>query len=843
MKKSQRDTFIPTEDFEDLTLFANESFDTQDVDLFEFTSEESSPLTRLKSIILSLDWEINDEILQELADELVSLQAMWQGDKVAEVYLQGLAKIGNYIRTKGAYAHPNSIKLLLTFFYNFEKIISSPTITGDQITQLLKGDVRKFKILQFQITQSEQPGKELEQEIAVSSLPSEQPLAAAAEAPLTQQLKAAILSLDWEVTEDSLMQFNTTLAACHQQMTGNKPALVLLQGLQALGDYIAEEKANSHPDAFSLLHAFNEALEQVIQTGDQALDQSDIQDLLVDRINRLNNLKMVIASPTTGTVNEQLIAGVVEEISAPAAFEQPTVQASELPLQPACPTTTQPIPPIQKEEVSVDTFTLGEEIESIFGMEAKPAMETSELQYPDEILPPDAIHPVDDELADELIDANLSSKRGFAPALADVDEAAGFNVEATTQDLAAQNDLAEQLDFLFADTETTAEASSPATEPTAGGLIDLDFEVSEPIAALSDVDLAPEDTEEGQIAEPARLDDTLDANMLDIETKLDSFFADAIEADGQLQAAEALAEPTGESPFLTESASPVAALSDTVEEGGFSADITIASLDHSPLDEIEEKLDFFFGNELEEESAQLSQGADTVPTPALHEIAPKTEDAGAPVAMLSGEEPPVSELEEALDGFFASTEAAAVPVDELTRALESTLGEDKMPSEETYRVQLASLGAMLPLAIRALDRDMIAQAGQILASLQQDHLSGEHGALAQLLQSVVTMLNRLPTKEDAETEKLVNFLYEQLIQDTIGPTALTDAIGRFSRWLQQAGSLMPLVPSTVSGEKDEQPQEPHFHYTAKELYFELAELRLHMKEEFAKLRHEMHHHH
>ena len=147
MKKTQRDIIPANEEFEDLTLFANESFDTQDVDLFEFTSEESSPLTRLKSIILSLDWEINDEILQELADELDNLQSMWQGDKVADAYLQGLSKIGNYIRTKGAYAHPNSIKLLLTFFYNFEKIISSQNITGEQITQLLKGDVRKFRIL------------------------------------------------------------------------------------------------------------------------------------------------------------------------------------------------------------------------------------------------------------------------------------------------------------------------------------------------------------------------------------------------------------------------------------------------------------------------------------------------------------------------------------------------------------------------------------------------------------------------------------------------------------------------------------------------------------------------
>ena len=37
-------------------------------------------------------------------------------------------------------------------------------------------------------------------------------------------------------------------------------------------------------------------------------------------------------------------------------------------------------------------------------------------------------------------------------------------------------------------------------------------------------------------------------------------------------------------------------------------------------------------------------------------------------------------------------------------------------------------------------------------------------------------------------------------------------------------------------------QQPQFAYTAKELYFELSELRLNIKEEFAKLRHDLHHH-
>ncbi len=58
------------DEVEDLTRFADESFDTDDIDLFEFTGDDDSPLTRLKSIILSLDWEISDDILDELAEEV-----------------------------------------------------------------------------------------------------------------------------------------------------------------------------------------------------------------------------------------------------------------------------------------------------------------------------------------------------------------------------------------------------------------------------------------------------------------------------------------------------------------------------------------------------------------------------------------------------------------------------------------------------------------------------------------------------------------------------------------------------------------------------------------------------
>ena len=50
---------------DDLTVGMEETedfLDTGFVDLFEHSSNNGSPISRLKTIVLSLDWEINNEI-------------------------------------------------------------------------------------------------------------------------------------------------------------------------------------------------------------------------------------------------------------------------------------------------------------------------------------------------------------------------------------------------------------------------------------------------------------------------------------------------------------------------------------------------------------------------------------------------------------------------------------------------------------------------------------------------------------------------------------------------------------------------------------------------------------
>jgi len=879
MKKTQRDHISSVDEFEDLTLFANESFDTQDVDLFEFTSEESSPLTRLKSIILSLDWEINDDILQELADELDNLQSMWQDDKVAEVYLQGLSKIGNYIRTKGAYAHPNSIKLLLTFFYNFEKIISSEQITGEQITQLLKGDVRKFKILQYQIAQTE-TGPSTVAEVRIE--PGEVVMATSAvtgspEPDAFKQLRAAILSLDWEVTDESLLQFNEKIAGFHPHVAEHKPAQVLLQGLQALGDYIADERGEAHPEAFILLHSFSEALEQVLRTGDQCLAQDAIQDLLVDRINRLNNLKLLIAAPPVAPVDDQRLDKVFEELNAPAEAEAvlaPGPQAGVPPLAPSS----------LEEELEIDfpmdvpatvasTESLEAEIDTLFAMEAMPAMESADVQYPDEVLPPDAIHPVDDELADDFIESHLASKRGLAPALADADETSGFDANAEPIDLPTQSDLAEQLDFLFAETEAGSESAVTFSALDSTEL-EMVIDEEEPIAALTDVDLEGEqanvvaalsDTEEATVPSENGIaveEAEVDQGSLEIQSKLDSFFADIDEEPANTVSSPPTAvDEIEQSLFFNEVDTVQAALADSEEEQGFSEEAEIAALNFTPMDEIEEKLDFFFGTEEEaaaEEPARETEQRDSLEkslglgieeltaepeiAPALAEFAEEEPDEEE--AVVVDRDQPEEALEGALDILFTDIpeekpepEPVVAEVDALTLALEATIDDrPQAPSLESTEIQLAALGALLPIVVRTPSREKIAESAAMIATLKQTELSAVQQSLVQLLEAVLTMLVRLPTKDHAATERLVNYLYEQLIAEHGQPDVLPQAIARFTAWLQQAGTIMPVVPAAVGQEG-----EPQFAYTAKELYFELAELRTHIREEFAKLRHEMHH--
>jgi pilus assembly protein FimV len=647
MNTSQKDQNQPVMDeVDDLTRFLDEDFGTEEVDLFEFTSgEEHSPLTHLKTIILGLDWEITDEALQDLADEIENLRHLeqFQHDKVTQVYLQALDKIGSYVFSEGAHAHPNAIKLLMTLFYDFEKITSSDHITGSEITALLKADVRKFKILQYQIAQKHG-----------ATIP--EAAAAAAELPITDnktllEIHAAILELDWEVTDQSLNNLAKHLSILQDQFADNRYIQILVRGLSTLNKYIDEERARTHPESFTLLHYFFEALEALVE--DKNLDEENSQKLLINCVNRLNALKNLI-SKTPQELDKEAIVPVPEEDE-----KEPFAEKAEEPV------------------VAAPVF-------------APPAPEKDE--YEDEL---DVELPVDE--AGEV-----------APALFESEEVSGFGDIGEEAELPSE-ELEEKLQFFFGDDEDVpkpppeeeaaeeapaAEAPAPpaAFAPPSGTADEYEDELDVELPVDEGGEVAPalfDSEEEGGFT---FTEEKAETPSEELEEKLQFFFGEEEETFAPEAVEEAVAQKQKDEEELAAAAlklkeeeeeelSVVPALAgEQPEEDDFSAEAGDAE---APPEGLEEKLAFFFGEDEAPEPEPVAEAA-----AGLEEI---------PEALFEEEEeeflltPALSAVDEkdAIEPAAQSFGAISTPED-YTAALEKMRSEFEA-REQSLRDEIATL--------------------------------------------------------------------------------------------------------------------------------------------------------
>ncbi len=296
---------------DDLTVGADEyeeyEYDHTDaVDLFEFSNQDESPTSRLKSLILSIDWEITDEVLMQFNEELVYLEELWAGQKIHLVYVQALQSISKYIYQQKANSHPNAIKLLLKFYYNLEKIVSSEDLSSDEKKDILIEDVKRFESLKRQISQhtrdrmlSDSKGED--QSLAEQQINENELL----------NLKATVLGIDWEITEEDLSDLRQEVVRLEEKYAESRPKLILLQGIGTLGAYIKAHKSNAHGDSFKLLHLFFESLEEMVKTP---MSLEEEKAVLFPTIEKFNSFKALVGSTISPDVahEEEEDEGIAE---------------------------------------------------------------------------------------------------------------------------------------------------------------------------------------------------------------------------------------------------------------------------------------------------------------------------------------------------------------------------------------------------------------------------------------------------------------------------------------------------------------------------------------------------
>lgn len=115
---------------------------------------DNSPIKELKSVVLSLEWEITDQVMQRLTEEISNLEDIYKVDKIVVAFLQLLGSLGKYIQKKKADAHPESISLLNSVYEHLEKAILDEGLSDSEKKKLLIEEVNKYKQLKESISKA-----------------------------------------------------------------------------------------------------------------------------------------------------------------------------------------------------------------------------------------------------------------------------------------------------------------------------------------------------------------------------------------------------------------------------------------------------------------------------------------------------------------------------------------------------------------------------------------------------------------------------------------------------------------------------------------------------------------
>ena len=130
------------------------------------------PLRNLKGTVLSIDWEITDEIMDTFLEEIDRLQAVYESEKIPVLFLQLLGSVGKYIRSQKARAHPDAIRVLNSVYNSFEKVLLDKEMPEGEKRKWLYGEVSRYKKLKEEIVRDRSGQAALGPEPAAPSPPS-----------------------------------------------------------------------------------------------------------------------------------------------------------------------------------------------------------------------------------------------------------------------------------------------------------------------------------------------------------------------------------------------------------------------------------------------------------------------------------------------------------------------------------------------------------------------------------------------------------------------------------------------------------------------------------------------
>lgn len=175
------------------------------------SSETRHSIEKLKSAVLSIDWEITDACLSDLINETVALLPQFKNDPMAHALLRMLGSLGRYIRKRKAQAHHEAIKRVMSVFASLEMLTEESRLDENQRSRIVAKEIQAFKKLKEQI---ELQGSSTAAPVAKEKSRVEQDPSAVAE---HERFKAAMLKMEERLNLE-VNTLKSQLAALQQKI-------------------------------------------------------------------------------------------------------------------------------------------------------------------------------------------------------------------------------------------------------------------------------------------------------------------------------------------------------------------------------------------------------------------------------------------------------------------------------------------------------------------------------------------------------------------------------------------------------------------------------------------------
>lgn len=115
------------------------------------SSSPGEAIRQLSAIVLSVDWEINDQVMVALLKETERLESVFSRNFTESMMLKLLGAVGRYILGRKAQAHQGAIGLLNSIFHSFDSMVRNEQMDESEKKQCLLVEIQKFKELKNQI--------------------------------------------------------------------------------------------------------------------------------------------------------------------------------------------------------------------------------------------------------------------------------------------------------------------------------------------------------------------------------------------------------------------------------------------------------------------------------------------------------------------------------------------------------------------------------------------------------------------------------------------------------------------------------------------------------------------